>query len=269
MVRTLSGELGLDMVAAKLMLTGWMVLLLGCMVSCAGANRMLKAKPVALSAFIEHPESMKPDAKRVPFHKIWRSPDEAVRARVATKSSIYVAPVTLKYLRPVHKALIEKEIAMGSLERKEREMATRLRNQFAIAFQKSEGARYVLAQKPNPSSVTLELALVELSPTSPKGNAVKTAAKFVVGPLAGLAGMFTKGNIAIEGKVRNSTTGELVFQFADNEADRMTIYSLSDFRPYGHATEAIHVWASQFELFTRTAPNDRIQESFALRLDPR
>lgn len=250
-------------------MAGWLTLFLFSLVSCAGTNRLLKAKPVALSPFIEHPDEMKPDRKRVPFHKIWRSPDAAVRDRVAQKTAIYVSPVSLKYLRPISKSLIEKEIAMGSLERKEREMATLLRNQFAIAFQRSEHARYVLAQKPNASSVTLELALVELSPTSPKGNAVKTAAKFVVGPLAGLGGMFTKGNVAIEGKLRNSSTGELVFQFSDNEADRMTMYSLADYRPYGHATEAIHAWATQFELFTRTAPGDRIEDTFAFTLDPR
>jgi hypothetical protein len=257
------------MVRTRWMMTGWLMLLMLGMISCSSTNRLLKAKPVPLSAFVEHPNEMKPDRKRVPFHKIWRSPDPGVRERVAQKTSIYVAPVTLKYLRPIHKALIEKEIAMGSIERKEREMATMLRNQFAIAFQRSEQARYVLAQKPNASSVTLELALVELSPTSPKGNAVKTAAKFVVGPLASIGGMFTKGNVAIEGKVRNSSTGELVFEFADNEADRMTMYSLADYRPYGHATEAIHAWASQFELFTRTAPGDRIQDTFAFTLDPR
>lgn len=244
-------------------------LLLPGLSACSSANTLLKAKPVALSPFIEHPSEMKPDRKRAPFHKIWRAPYPDGRARVAEKTAIYIAPVTLKYLRPVNKALMEKEIEMGSLNRKEREMATLLRNQFAMAFLRSEQARYALAQHPNPGTVTLELALIELTPTSPKGNAVKTAAKFVVGPLAGLGGMFTKGNIAIEGKLRNSATGELVFQFADNEADRMTLYSLADFRPYGHATEAIHAWAAQFELLTRTAPGDRIEDTFAFTLDPR
>jgi hypothetical protein len=238
-------------------------------ISCSGTNQLLKARPAPLSAFLENPRLMKPDRKRAPFHKIWRSADPDLRARVAEKTSIFVAPVTLQYLRPINKELIEREIAMGSLQRKEREMATLLRNEFAIAFQASEKSRYVLAQSPNPSSVTLELALVELSPTSPKGNAVKTAAKFVVGPLAGLGGMFTKGNIAIEGKVRNSQTQEVVFQFADNEADRMTLYSLKDFRPYGHATVAIKDWARQFEEFTRTPSSSKIQDSFAFTLDPR
>lgn len=123
-------------------------------------------------------------------------------------------------------------------------------------------------KKPTKNSITLELAIVELNPTSPTGNAIKTAAKFVVGPLAGIGGIFTKGNIAIEGKVRNTATRELIFQFADNEADKMTFYSVRDFKPYGHAIVAMNEWAAQFEEYTRTMPDHRVNESkfFTLKL---
>lgn len=236
--------------------------------SCETTNKVLKAKPVPLSPFVEHPKQMKPARDRVPFHYAYFAKDPLVRQRALGKSEIYVAPVYLNYMRPLKKMLVRYEVEHGSIERNEKKMATLLRNTFANEFKQAEAPRYKLAQKPNSNSVTLELAIVELNPTSPKGNAVKTAAKFMVGPLAGLGGVFTKGNMAIEGKLKNSQTGELVFQFADNEADKMTFYSLRDYQAYGHAYISIEHWARQFEQFTRTRPNEKIKESTFFTLSP-
>lgn len=246
-----------------------LALVLPALSSCRSTNHLLKAGAVDLSPFIEHPAEMIPDRERLPFHKIWWPRDPKVIAQASPRTSLFVAPIRMEYLRPVKKSLPRKEIEMGSIERREAEMADYLRNEFGRAFLRSPAPRYRLARTPSKDSITLELALVELNPTSPKGNAVKTGLKFVIGPLAGLGGYFTKGNIAIEGKLRDSRTGQLLFEFADNEADKMTFYSLRDFRPYGHATVAIQEWGQQFELFTRTRANYRIDESRCYTLDPR
>jgi len=253
----------------KILVFAALVMLLTLSVSCRSTNQMLKAKPAKLSNFVERPQEMRGFRERVPFHYAWSSPYPDIRAKAAQKRQIYIAPVTLRYLRPVAKALIRQEIELGSIDRNERGMAARLRNEFAWVFAQSPRPRYILAQRPGPDTVTLELALVELNPTSPKGNAVKTGLKFVIGPFAGLGSYFTKGNVAIEGKVRNSQTGELIFQFADNEADKMTLYTLRDFRAYGHAEESFREWARQFETFTRTPPGVRVEDSFSFTLDPR
>ena len=236
--------------------------------SCQSTNRLLHAKKAPLSPFIEQPHVMTPARDRVPFNLTWRNFNRDTQWRVTKKTEIYIAPVSLRYLRPVKQALVKKEIAEGLVKRDEKGVARVLRAKFANAFIHSPSPRYKLVMKPGPNSLTLELAITELNPTSARGNAVKTAAKFVVGPLAGIGGIFTKGNIAIEGKVRNSATGELIFQFADNEADKMTFYSVRDFKPYGHATIAMDEWAAQFEEYTRTMPNHRVHESKFFTLMP-
>lgn len=249
-----------------LRITGLMALVL--LTSCGTTNRLLKAKPAKLSAFFEQPEKAMDTRKQLPFHKLWMTTDKELEAVVIKKTKLYVAPVTLQYLRPIQKPLVKKEVQWGSIERRENEMALRLRNEFAKAFLRSPQSRYSIEQKPGPDTVTLELAIVELNPTSPKGNAVKTALKFVVGPVAGLGGYFTKGNMAIEGKVRDSKSGGLFLQFADNEADKMTFYSLRDFKPYGHATQAMLKWSEQFELMTRTQPGQKIKDTSFITLMP-
>ncbi|MDB6120561.1 MAG: hypothetical protein JWO08_4342 [Verrucomicrobiaceae bacterium] len=244
----------------------WLALFVLC--SCQSTNRLLKAGAAKPSPFLEHQAQLTTYRERLPFHKFWWPTDRSAINRAAKQTSIYIAPVRLDFLRQIKKPLPRKEVETGSILRREREMAFLLRNEFGRAFLRSPAPRYRLASKPNPESVTLELALVELNPTSPKGNAVKTGLKFVVGPIAGLGSLLTAGNIAIEGKLRNTRTGELLFEFADNQGDKMTFYSLRDFRPYGHATHAITEWANQFEEFTRTPANVRVKPSLCFTLDP-
>lgn len=236
--------------------------------SCQSTNQLLKAGAAKPSPFLEHQAQMTTYRDRLPFHKFWWPADRSAINRASKQTCIYIAPVRLDFLRPIKKPLPRKEVEAGSIVRREREMAFLLRNEFGRAFLRSPTARYRLATHPRPDSVTLELALVELNPTSPKGNAVKTGLKFVVGPIAGLGSYFTQGNIAIEGKLRNTSTGELLFEFADNQSDKMTFYSVRDFKPYGHATHTIEEWAKQFEEFTRTPANVRVKPSLCFTLDP-
>jgi hypothetical protein len=184
------------------------------------------------------------------------------------KRRIYIAPVSLAYLQPVTKDLALMEMEAGVTERDEMEMARELRKRFAVAFLKSPTPRYRIAREPGPDTVTLELAITQLSPTSISGNVVKTASKFFIGPLSGVFGIFAKGNIAIEGKVTLSDTGVPVLQFADNEKDKVTFYTARDFQPYGHALVAMDEWAEQFEEFTRTFSDHMVEESSFITLKP-
>ena len=236
--------------------------------SCQSTNQFLKAGEAKPSPYLEHPSQMVTERERLPFHKIWWPADRSLIARAARQTTLYIAPVRLDFLRPIKKPLPRREVELGSIQRRERDIAFYLRNEFGRAFLHSPAPRYRLASGPRRDSLTLELALIELNPTSPKGNAVKTGLKFVVGPIAGLGSYFTQGNIAIEGKLRNTRTGELLFQFADNQSDKMTFYSLRDFQPYGHATHTVEEWARQFEEFTRTRSNVRVKPSLCFTLDP-
>ncbi len=131
-------------------------------------------------------------------------------------------------------------------------MAHKLRNEFAKANLRSSNPRYEIALQTGPDTLTLEMAIVELNPTSPKGNAVKIVMKFVVRPLTGLGGIFTTGNMVI----------------ADIEADKMTFYSARDFKPYVHSISAMRKWAEQFELMTRTPISQTIKNTHCITLMP-
>ena len=236
--------------------------------SCNSTNRLLKAKPTALSKAFDRPSLATDCQRNLPFQKLWITPDRKMKSEAMTKKKLYVAPVSLAQLRPVAKPLIQSEIATGYIDRNEMGMAAQLRREFIRAFQQSPRPRYQVVSRPGKDTLTLQLSIIELSPTSARGNAAKTAIGLVIGPLSGLAGRFTKGNMAIEGKLLDSKSGKTFIQFADNESDRMTLYSLRDYKPYGHAVHAMQAWADQFELLSRTPAGGRINDSACLTLWP-
>jgi hypothetical protein len=70
-----------------------------------------------------------------------------------------------------------------------------------------------------------------------------------------------KGNIAIEGKVTDARSGEVIYQFADNEESRSAfLLPITDLAAYGQAREAIRAWASQFEEISRVPPRTRVKD---------
>ncbi|MDB6007356.1 MAG: hypothetical protein JWR15_4343, partial [Prosthecobacter sp.] len=184
------------------------------------------------------------------------------------KRKLYIAPVTLDHLRPVNRALASGEVAWGGIQRRQLEIATRLREEFVAAFHRSPSPLYHLVNQPGKDTLTLQLAVIELNPTSPKGNAMVTVLKFVVTPVIGLAAYFTKGNMAIEGKVVDSASGRAFFQFADNESDKLTFINVRDYQPYGHAVNTIHHWAVQYEQMTRSPRGWKVKDSGSITLRP-
>ncbi len=231
-------------------------------------QKLTKAKPAAVSPFLEKRLLMRPARERLPFHYVWRNFDMETQAEVMRRTELYIAPVDLRYLKPVSKKLARWEMENGWTTRNPPLMARELRARYARAFLASQRPRYRIVKQPGPRSLTLELAITELNPTCVRGNVVKTATGFVIGPLAGVIGVFTKGNIAIEGKVTLSDNGAPVLQFSDNEKDKMTFYNARDFQPYAHALIAMDEWAAQFEEFTRTFSDHTVEESAFFALKP-
>ncbi len=236
--------------------------------ACSSTNRMLKAQPVGLSPFFEQPWLAQDAREQLGFQKIWTTPDPQLLAQGKTKRKLFIAPVTLHYLRPLNRAFSSGEVAWGGVQRREVDVAVRLREEFVAAFRHSPTPLYRLVNQPGKDTLTLQLAITELNPTSPKGNAMVTVLKFVVTPVIGLAAYFTKGNMAIEGKVVDSVSGRAFFQFADNESDKLTFINLRDYQPYGHAMNTIRYWAMQFEQMTRSPRGWKVKDSGSITLRP-
>jgi hypothetical protein len=229
-------------------------------VGCASGKKDLKARDAAPSPFLAQPGTMHADRGRAPFNSVWVNP--AMGAQKANYHAIYIAPVSTQYLRPVNRPLVSALEGPKAKDRPVSETAGLLRSDFIAAF-RSPASRLKVADGPGPGVLTLQLALVELNPTNVVGNAAKYGA-----PGGSVLAPMTKGNIAIEGKLTDSTKGTLFYEFADNEQDPFTAVSLRDLSSYGHSRTAIRDWARQFEEIMRTPPGHKVQDSAAVRLNP-
>ena len=227
---------------------------------CATSSSGLKAKTVPSSAFLENAGQMRPHRERAPFNAVWISPKfEAVRGNYR---GIYIAPVTTQYLRAVDRPLVTLMEGPKAKDRPAEKTAEILRNEFIAAFRHAPGGRYAVAPGKGAGVLALELALVELNPTNVVGNAVKYGA-----PGGAVLAPATKGNCAIEGKLRDSRTGALLLEFGDNEQDKFGI-TLRDFSSYGHARSSIRDWAKQFAELMRTPASHKVEDSSTISLNP-
>jgi len=229
-------------------------------VGCTSGKKDLKAGSAAPSPFLIAPGSMHSDRDRAPFNSVWVSRE--FKTPPANYKAIYIAPVNTAFLRPVNRPLVSALEGAKAKDRPVQETASLLRSGF-IAALKAPGSHLQVANGPGPGVLTLQLALVELNPTNVVGNAVKYGA-----PGGSVVSPITKGNIAIEGKVTDSTKGTLLYQFADNEQDPFTAVSLRDMSSYGHSRTEIHEWAHQFAEIMNTPPSHKVKDSASVTLNP-
>jgi hypothetical protein len=239
--------------------------------SCQSVRKLIKAKPADFSAFIERPQEMQRQPSNTAFQFLWRSRDRAAHAAARPLTDLYIAPVTLRYLRPMSGGLTKfNQSLTTNVSPEAPHWSNELRHQFALALVNMQRPHYRIVTTPTPNCLILEMAIVELNPTSPKTNAGKLAAKLILGPIGTVGGLAVQssGNIALEAKVRLHRDRKLLFQFSDNESDKLTFYSIRDFRPYGHVNVAIQEWAEQFAELTENRPGTPISDASFWTLSP-
>lgn len=232
--------------------------------SCAGINRFMKAKPAVPGAgFLDFNATPVNETPRSPWHYAAFTSDRTTLGIAAQRRKIYIAPVEVRSLRPISKKLAGTEYSRLRPQQT-REIAQALRTEFARSLANAQGAPWQLVTRPAGDALILEMNLLELDPTSARGNVAKTVVKYTVGPLASIGiGFFTGGRIAIEGRLREGTTRAIVMQFADREKDKATIYSARDYMALGHSTRTVREWSEQFAafLYNRQRP---VKDSFFL-----
>jgi len=232
--------------------------------SCSG----LKASAVPQSAFLEHGHELKPDSKHSPFLVDWTSPDAP--ATFKQRRTLYIAPVSLAYLRPMKRDMAKSEVTEEQRQVAAKDLARYANTKFAYAFEHSPAPRYKLVSRPAKDSLTLELAFVELNPNPVKGGFLRTAINAAAIPgVDSVLLKSLKGNIAIEGKVRDLATKKTLYEFADNQENKSAlIISVNDFNTYGQAHQAIDEWAPETEELLRTAPDKKVNGSSAFVILP-
>src|SRR6266496_3817715 len=192
-----------------------------------------RAKPAPDSGFLHDPKLMMAD-KGIPFNRMYRNPKFSDKRF----TEIFVAPVNTDYVMAENlweKATLA-NVSAEDVKKSVQLLAEYLQHAFVKALESDPKHRFKVVHQPGPNTLVLELAIVQLVPSKVELQAlslVPVGFFGVVGTGVMMGGSALtnsedqgKGVIAMEGRTRDGTSGEVVSMFADREHPPITIVDI-------------------------------------------
>ncbi len=240
-------------------------LLLSCLFSLQACSH-LKAAPAESSPFLTNASLLKPAPERSPWDAVWSSSPGQIAIQSKDVRTLYIAPVNIDYLN-YKKDKSGKEVKVENLSDEDiKAMTDLIQKSFTEAVQNKKADNLTIVSNPDDAQLKLELALVELMPTIIAENVAADLGGFIVpgskviekaaeAGAQAAGGSFAAGSIAIEMKISDSKSGELLAEAKDRESDPASIiFNVKDFEEYGWSRKTVKDWSEQFaEIFSTPA----------------
>jgi hypothetical protein len=176
-------------------------------------------------------------------------------------------PVTIEHLAQSEWVRSQSTSAQMSVANDARELARYFNEQLRKEFQKNSRLKYV--DQPGPGTVDAEFAIVDLRPSEAWLNAAGVAAGFVVpgsGAVASVVG--ERGHIAIEGRFRDSQSGQLLAMMADKEQDKLRPVNLAGAAWYHNSREHLRTWAKQLVQLSNSEIDTDVRDRSPVTISP-
>jgi hypothetical protein len=231
------------------------LLILSLCVSCRSTQRLVKAFPAEPSAFLQHgSELRKTDASISPFLMEWKNPDERTWASAEKRTAIHIAPVTINHLRPMTRTLSKVEVRERGRQKMAQKLASQLHEEVTKAFASMQTPERTIAEQPDKNSLVLELNIIELNPNPISGGLMRKGINILLWPGAEtMVSHKLKGNMAIEGRLRDEASKTTLYEFTDAEQNRSgIILYYHDYTNYSYFRKAVREWAKQIAEVVRT-----------------
>src|SRR6059036_766710 len=218
--------------------------------------KIMKAAPAPDSGFLTDAQEMEAHRERAPFDRAWANADFAA----PHYQSILVAPVNTKFvLEESRWAEMNLRDVVASPKDDLDKVAGEFRQTVIEKFRESKTNRFAIVDRADDQTMIFELAVTELVPGKAFVGAVGLAAwaaPLPIGIPAGAVASFADvGWMAIEGRVRDAKTGDVIAMFADREQSKTRVLDLKALTWYGNAHESMDDWAGQFVALANT-PSD-------------
>ena len=233
-------------------------------VSCRSTQRLVKAFPADPTDFLQHGKELKKTkAADSPFLLEWTNLDAKVWERAAEKQTIHISPVALQNLRPMTRTLSKVEVSEKERQTKVKKLASYFESELTKVFEKADKPRRQVVKVPDKTSLVLELAIVELNPNPISGGMLRKGINILLWP--GAEAMMShrlKGNMAIEGRLRDEGSKKTLYEFADAEQNRSgIILYYHDYTNFSFFRKAVREWAVQIEAVIRSQGKSPVKDS--------
>lgn len=210
-----------------------------------------KAAPGRFSNYVDHSRMAKNE--ELPFNSVW------IKKGVDLKdfAEIYISRVDTSHM--LDNEWYKDFNRYGDVKEDAEEVADFARDSFKKAFKTDPNHRFKVVSSPGFKTVILEIAITELTPNKPGLKAAGFVPIFGWGAKA--INQLMLSSVAIEGRLRDGATGEIVAMFADREQEKLAMAPKSSFTWYGHAYKIIEDWAEQFVIIANRQPHEVIEDS--------
>jgi hypothetical protein len=196
---------------------------------------------------------------------VWRKPD--VDFQRYTK--LYIAPVNTSYMLKMTEW--QQGVRKEDFEKDVKKLGELTRESLRKAFREDPNHRFTVLDEPvaSPDTLNFEFAVVEVVPSKVVLN-VLGYAPFGIGLAINVVRGIAKdvSTVAFEARGRDGATGEVVFMFADREAQQTTIVDARGLTWYSHAEGIINDWAKQFVQIANRKPGEKVEDTSVFRLRP-
>lgn len=233
----------------------------GCLLLAVGCQ----VKPAPDSGFLANPELMQAHRERAPFDRVWVKPG----FNKDNYQKLIISAVNTDYLM-TNTGWDAANPANNVLRDSARELAAFTRDTFVNAFRDDPLRRFALTYRPAPRTLVLDLAIVELVPSKAALGALGLAAPLAKAPALAVVSKAAGGStcVAIEGRLRDAQTGEVLMMFADREEPPNRIIDAKAVTWYGDAKDSIAVWAKQLVELANTPPSQQVKDAADFTLKP-
>jgi hypothetical protein len=232
--------------------------------STASAAKSKAVTPAPDTSFIKHSKRQKKRAD-MPFQKVW------IKAGFEIKDfkKLMVAPVNTQHMLEMdwlHQA--SSANWAGDVKKDIRELAKYFRAQVVKEFKKDAKHRFqiVYTHRPGTPVLRMELALIQIDPSTPVLHALGMAA-----PVYGTGAAVSVANqrqAAFEGRLRDLRTGQIVATFADRDMADIGPLDVTKLTWYGPAKGIMDRWAKQFVQVANKKPGDVVTDPTPFTLMP-
>jgi len=224
----------------------------------------IRASEAPTTPFLSYPEKLHSWYDHAPWDSVWSSNPGHIMVKAGNPRNIYIAPINTQYLN-------QKKNGKGSwvsdgtdLSKEDvTAITTRMKDSFTKAIQSTPETNLKVVDSPGQGTIALQIALTELVPTKvavnsaadvggvllPGSKAIEEAA--AVGGQA-IGGSIAAGSIAMEMKLTDGASGQILAEAKDRETDPMSVLpNVRDFEEFGWSRKTVDDWAKQFaEVFS-------------------
>jgi hypothetical protein len=207
------------------------------------------ARPAPDAGFLQDTQLIKPD-KNFPFDRTYVNPKFTDKSY----SEVYVAPVDANHMLKLNlwEVFSTAYLFPPDVRKNELLLAQYTHDAFVKAIEQDPSRRYTVVDHPGPNTIVVELAIVEVTPSKPLlylysyYSLAAYAASYIV-PFIFNSDDQANGLIAMEGRVRDGETGDVVAMFADRQRPPIVAINLKALAWWEPVKPIIDTWAKQFD----------------------